>query len=130
MKVLTTTGFYGTGSSAITDLLSEYENIECKGDFEIRIVHDPYGISDLEYNLIENPNRHNSSNALKKFNSTVERICSPFFLSHYEKYFNNKFKILAKYYINSLCEFKYKGQWHYDLIERGNLFLFLNNKYI
>ncbi|WP_349763455.1 hypothetical protein [Fusobacterium sp. SYSU M8D902] len=129
MKIITTTGFYGTGSSAITDLLSEYENIETKGDFEVRIAHDPYGISDLEYNLIENPNRHNSSNALKKFMEMSERYYNPIFLKPYEKYFNNKFKIFVKEYIKSLYEFKYLGRWHYDIIERGNFFIFASRGY-
>ena len=42
MKIITTTGFYGTGSSAITDLLSEYNNICCKGDYEIRIAMEDF----------------------------------------------------------------------------------------
>lgn len=129
MKIITTTGFYGTGSSAITDLLSEYENIECKGDFEVRIAHDPYGISDLEYNLIENPNRHNSSNSLKKFIEMTNRFHNPLFSKTYEKYFNNKFKIILEEYLDSLYYFKYRGKWHYDLIEKGNLFLFISRFY-
>ena len=65
MNIVTTTGFYGTGSSAITDLLMEYDCIKVKSDYEIRIAHDPFGIRNLEINLIENPNRHNSSFAFK-----------------------------------------------------------------
>lgn len=129
MKIVTTTGFYGTGSSAITDLLSEYDNVMCKGDFEIRIAHDPYGISDLEYNIIQNANRNNSSNAMKKFIAMVERLHSPVFSRHYEKYFNNKFKIIADEYIKSICEFSYYGRWHYDLIERGKIVFFLSRAY-
>lgn len=129
MKILTTTGFYGTGSSAVTDLLSEYDNVSCKGDFEIRLAHDPYGISDLEYNIIQNTNRNNSSNALKKFIAMVERLHSPIFSRTYENYFNNRFKEIADKYIDSLCEFKYYGRWHYDLIERGKLVFFLSRLY-
>ena len=46
MKVITCTGFYGTGSSAITDIFLDCECVECKGDYEVRVLHDPYGISD------------------------------------------------------------------------------------
>ena len=129
MKIVTTTGFYGTGSSAITDLLSEYDNVACKGDFEIRIAHDPYGISDLEYNLVDNPNKNNSSNSLKKFISMVERLHSPVFSRHYEEYFNNRFRKYAYEYINDIVEFNYYGRWHYDLIERGKIVFFLSRAY-
>lgn len=55
MKVLTVTGFYSTGSSAVTDLIKECEGVFCKSDYEVRFLHDPDGVSDLEYHLIENP---------------------------------------------------------------------------
>ena len=44
--------------------IAVYDNVCCKNDNEIRFLHDPDGISDLEYNLIENPNRHNSSHSM------------------------------------------------------------------
>lgn len=129
MKIVTTTGFYGTGSSAITDLLSEYENVMCKGDLEIRLAHDPYGISDLEYNLIENPNRHNSSHALKKFMKVVKRLHGYAFSHVYESYFNGKFNIYSQEYIKKLVQFEYFGKWHYDLIERGDTIYFISRSY-
>lgn len=129
MKIVTTTGFYGTGSSAVTDLLSEYDNVKCKGDLEIRIAHDPYGISDLEYNLIENPNRHNSSNALKKFKAMIKRLHGTFFSKIYEDYFNGKFELYSQEYIQKLIRCEYYGKWHYDIIERGNVFYFLSRSY-
>ncbi len=129
MKIITTTGFYGTGSSAITDLMSEYENVMCKGDLEIRIAHDPYGISDLEYNLIENANRHNSSNALKKFKKMIDRLHGTFLSKTYENYFNGKLRTYSDEYIRKLVQFEYYGKWHYDIIERGNLFFILSRSY-
>ena len=49
--ILTTTGCYGTGSSAVTDLIREFNCVDCKGEYEVRFIHDPDGISDLEYNI-------------------------------------------------------------------------------
>ena len=46
--VYSTTGCYGTGSSAVTDFIKEFEDIDCKSDYEIRFIHDPDGISDFE----------------------------------------------------------------------------------
>lgn len=129
MKILTCTGFYGTGSSAVTDVFSDCENVECRGDYEIRILHDPYGVADLEYNLIENSNRHNSSNAIKKFKWNVDFLSGSWWNKRYEKYFNDHFKEISYRYIDEICEFKYFGKWHGDVIERGKTFWFLCRSY-
>ena len=129
MEVITVTGFYGTGSSAITDLLSDCDNVDCKGDYEIRILHDPYGISDLEYNLIENPNRHNTSNAIKKFKWNVDFLSGKWWNKRYEKYFDGKFKKYSYEYIENISEFIYNGKWHWDIVERGYTFWLINRCY-
>ncbi len=129
MKVLTCTGFYGTGSGAVTDFFSDCQNVECKGNYEIRILHDPYGISDLEYNLVENPNRHNTSNAIKKFKWIVDFLTSKWGNGKYERYFNGNFKKLSYAYIDEISEFSYYGKWHWDPIERGFLFWFADRAY-
>lgn len=129
MNIVTTTGFYGTGSSAITDLLMEYDCIKIKSDYEIRIAHDPYGIRNLEFNLIENPNRHNSSFALKKFIDYVDFLSNPILGKKYQKYFEGQFKRIATSYIDSLFEFSYSGSWHYDLIDRGLFVFFCSRLY-
>lgn len=113
MKILTNASFYGTGSSAVTDLFSEYEGVRSYNDYEIRFLHDPDGISDLEFSLVECHNRHSSGFALKRFMRLVN------FLSddpkqRYEACFNGYFHSLAKEYIDSLVDFRYRGWWFYD----------------
>lgn len=129
MRVFTCTGFYGTGSSAVTDFFSDCKGVECRGEYEIRLLHDPYGVSDLEYNLVENPNRHNTSNSIKKFKWTVDFLSGSWWNRRYEDYFNGQFKTLSYEYIDSICKFKYNGKWHYDIIERGYWFWFINRLY-
>lgn len=129
MKIITCTGFYGTGSSAITDLFMDCKNVACKGDYEIRLLHDPYGVSDLEYNLIDNPNRHNTSNAIKKFKWNIDFLSGNTLNKKYEAYFDNKFKSLSYKYIDDICEFKYFGKWHWDVVERGKLFWIADRSY-
>ena len=71
--IITTTGFYNTGSSAITHMLSEFDGIDNKsGVYEMRFIYDPDCISDLEYNLIENPHRHNTSYSLVRFKKYID----------------------------------------------------------
>ena len=126
MKIITTTGFYGTGSSAITDLFSEFDNINCKGDYEFRIFIDPDGLSDLEYNLIDNPNRHNTSNAIKRYIKQARFMNGNAVIKRYNRFFDNQFLKETYKFIDEICEFKYKGIWYFDIYERGKLFWLLS----
>jgi len=57
MRIISCASYYGTGSSAIIDYLSEFDNCQSLTNYEFRFVQDPDGISDLEFNLVENHNR-------------------------------------------------------------------------
>lgn len=71
--LITPTGYFNTGSSAITHMLTEIEGVEnSSGVYEMRILFDPDCISDLEYNLIENPHRQNTSFALQRFKRYID----------------------------------------------------------
>lgn len=120
--IFTTTGCYGTGSSAVTDLMREFEGISCISNKEIRVLHDPDGVSDLEYNLIENPNRHNTSHSIKKFKRRMRELDHIWFIPRFSRYFGKGFIEIADRYIGSISEMEYHGTWHYDVYERGKLF--------
>ena len=47
MKIITCASYYGSGSSALTDLVSEYDSVKDLSDFEFRILHDMDGVRDL-----------------------------------------------------------------------------------
>ena len=125
MKVITCAGYYGTGSSAITDLLGEFENIHFLGDYEYRFVQDPGGIADLDYNIVDNYHRHNSGHALKRFRKNIEFLAGNRFNRTYENTFQGQFKKLSYEYIDSLTAFTFKGYWHQDVIDKGFWFWFL-----
>ena len=128
-KVLTTTGFYGTGSSAITDLIREYDNVCCKDENEIRFLHDPDGISDLEYNIIENPNRHNSSHSIKRFMKQMKMLDHVGPIKRYNKYFNGCFWPAIEEFYRSIVQFEYASVWHYDVYDRGVFFYIISRVY-
>lgn len=90
MKIITCTGYYGTGSSAITDLLKEYNNVTCKTDFEVTLIYGYNGINSLYYHLIENPTRQ-GNNAIRDFLQKCEISASNGTQMNYEKYFNGVF---------------------------------------
>lgn len=133
MKIITCASYYGTGSSAVTDYLSEFSSIKNLGEYEFRFLHDIDGIADLEYHLVENHNRHNSGHALKRYKKLVDFYSGHKFIPKYEPFFNNRWKEISYKYIDSLTDFTYRGWWQYDLLDKGEGFyyrkLFLNKIY-
>lgn len=126
MKIVTVTGYYGTGSSAVTDLISELDNVHSLGDYEIRFLHDPDGLSDLEFKIIENFNRHNSSHAVKHYLQYAKFLNSVAGYRKYAKLFNDRFMEYTYEYLDELIEFKYCGSWHYDVIDKGMKYYILD----
>ena len=122
MKIVTCASYYGTGSSAITDLLSEYDCCKSLYEYEFRFVQDPEGISDLEFNLVENHHRHNSGHALKRYRNKVDFLAGNKLIKKYEPYFNYNWKKISYEYIEQLTDFTYKGYWHQDVIDKGMWF--------
>jgi len=119
MRIISCASYHGTGSSAITDYITEYNNCFSLTNYEFRFVQDPDGISDLEYNLVENHNRHNSGHALKRFKFLVDFYSGNKFIKKYNLFFDGKWKEISYEYINDLTDFSFKGWWQYDLLDRG-----------
>ncbi len=124
MRIITCASYYGSGSSAITDLISEYGSVYSFTDEEFRFVQDPDGISDLEFQLVENFNRHNSGHALKRYKRLVDFYSGNLFGKKYEAFFHGKWKTISYNYINELTDFTFHGWWQYDLYDRGSFFYF------
>ena len=124
MRFITCSSYYGTGSSAITDFVSEFDNVFDFTNEEFRFIQDPDGISDLEFNLIECFNRHNSGHALKRYKKLVDFYAGNIFGSKYARYFGEKWKEYSYEYINGLTDFTFPGWWMYDLYDRGNWYYF------
>ncbi|WP_455049155.1 hypothetical protein [Mitsuokella sp.] len=122
MKFITCASYYGTGSSAVTDYVSEFNTVFSFTDEEFRFIQDPDGISDLEFNLVECFNRHNSGHALKRYKRLVDLYCGNFLVPRYRRFFGDGWKNYSYQYINDLTDFTYHGWWHYDLFDRGTWF--------
>ena len=124
MRFISCASYYGSGSSAITDFVSEFDPVYSFTDEEFRFVQDPDGISDLEYNLVENFNRHNSGHAIKRYKKLVGFYCGNIFGRKYEKFFHGNWKKYSDMYISELTDFTYHGWWQYDLMDKGDFFYF------
>lgn len=129
MRIITCVGYYATGSSAVKDLCREYSNCDSIGDYELRFVQDPKGISDLEYNIVENNHRHNTSNAIKDYLKLAKFYNGDFYTKRYRKYFCEDFMKITQKYIDDLVQLESKAWWHYDQYNRGKIFYFFDILY-
>lgn len=130
IMIITSTGFFNTGSSAITHIIKEFDVVSNESDvYEIRLLYDPYGISDLEYNLVENPHRQNTSYAIQRFKKYIAMNSNILINHHYEKLCKGNFRKISYDYINSITEFEYFGPSHIDTFDKGIFFIFINRIY-
>lgn len=114
-------GFEASGSSAVVDLLKEFEGCyEC--DAEIRFIMDPYGISQLERALTDDWDWIRASGAISDFLEMCRkggRHKSHFPLARYgmgyKDTINPEFDSITEDYIDSLCYYKKGGAstYHY-----------------
>lgn len=116
-KIITCTGYHGTGSSIITDYLKEFDEIDSMGNFEFRFIQDPNGIADLEDSLLKNNSRLNSDRAIYEYKKLIKILNSNFTnkfwkKSFYRKIFKDKFLEYSNEYIETLVEVKWNGYWH------------------
>lgn len=121
-KVITCTGFYGTGSSAITNLMSEFDNCCSLGEYEFRFIQEPNGIRDLEYNIVENNHRHNTSNAIKQFIKYTRYLNGDILRKGYRRYWGDYFLKATKKYLDNICELDCETWWNYDQFQKGAFF--------
>lgn len=120
MKLITCASYGASGSSALTDLVAEYANVHRMTDAEFRFLHDPDGISDLEFQLVECHNRHNSGRALKRFWRQCLFNAGNKIHRRYERFFDGHYLEISKEYVDKLTDFKCKGWWDFDLLDRGD----------
>lgn len=124
MKVITCASYYGTGSSAITDYVSEFDGVYSMTTEEFRFLQDPDGIDDLEFHLVENHNRHNAGHAIKRYKRLVDFYNGNLLGGKYAPFFHGKWKEISYRYIQDLTDFTFKGWWMYDLYDRGKIYYF------
>lgn len=104
MKKIACVGYHATGAGVIDDLFREFDNV-AQGHYEAesRILQDVDGISDLEFHLVECPNRLKTAVAIERFlryAKTNRRM--------YEKIYGKKWLSMCKAYIESITKFRYE----------------------
>lgn len=117
MKKIACVGYHYSGAGVIDDLFRECDNVY-QGEYEaeLRFLHDPDGVRDLEYYLVENPHRLSSGLALKRFIAYAKRSSR-----QVNRVIGGEWDSIATSYAESLAQIKYHGYLGGDL-------LFLNRR--
>lgn len=105
MKKIACVGHHCTGAGVIDDLFRECDNV-AQGEYEVefRLLQDADGISDLEYNLVDNPHRLYSGYALRRYLNYIKNV-----KRGYKSLFGPYFYKMAEDYVNSLAKFRFRG---------------------
>lgn len=126
------TGYMNSGSSAITDLLSELENYSNIGKSqEFIFMHCPDGILELEKNLLNPVSHLISKECLKRFRDMMLKLydLEGWWPSYYKTYISEHFMDYVDEYINELVDHKFDGFWYMDEIPvKRSLYTRIKNK--
>lgn len=128
-KYILVNGYTSTGSSAVIDLLKEYEYVYAP-DKEFRLIKDPHGIYDLDRILNNSVDLLNDDIATREFlwmahkYGLVHSKIGPECLS-YNVDFGEDFERLAIEFIQSLMDYEYKGYWWYLNLDKSGLRCFI-----
>lgn len=125
-RIIVSTGYMGSGSSAITDLISEFK--DCQNEFksyEYVLLHCPNGLFDLEDKLLLGNNALRSDEAIRTFEIQMKKLYDKkyWWVGNYKKIIGNDFMNITKDYIDSLINVNYYGYWY--MHEEVNTKMFL-----
>ena len=120
-KVITCTGYGSTGSSVVSDLLKEFDNVESKGDYEFRFLFDIHGVRELEVALFQLNNRQNSDYFINAFRDYINYLSKGVAYRYYEQTFNGKFKTISYRFIESIIDVEWSGYWHQNIMNESSI---------
>lgn len=125
-RIIVSTGYMGSGSSAITDLIAEFK--DCQNEFksyEYILLHSPNGLFDLEDKLLLGNNAIRSDEAIRTFYDHMKKLYDKKFwwVGNYKKIIGPNFMKITDEYVNSLINFNYDSYWYTH--EEVNIKMFL-----
>ena len=116
---ITVTGYFGSGSSAVLDLLSEYSCNgtgikDNKGGYEHNTLYFPGGLFDLEDKLLLNNDIHRSDEALRTFKKEMLRLNNYNFgwYGSFSYLFGDEFEKNLNRFIEDLHPFRIKTRYY------------------
>ena len=125
-KIIVPVGYMGSGSSAVTDLISEFDGVNNEyGEFEYVFLHCPDGVFDLEDKLLKGNNALRSDEAVRTFLSRMKKLYNKklWWVGDYKNKIGNNFYNRSVDYIDELINFKLDNYWYMQ--ENTNLVMFI-----
>ena len=116
-KLIIPTGYMGSGSSAITSYVSEFDDIHADfGAHEYVFMHTPGGVFDLEDKLLKGNNALRSDEALHTFSKVMNLLYDKkyWWVGNYKTTFGVDFKKITSEYLDSLILTKTDQYWYYQ----------------
>lgn len=114
-RIIVPTGYMGSGSSAITDLIAEYKDCDNKNQkFEYVFLHCPDGLFDLEDKLLLGNNALRSDEAIRSFEKNMKDLYDRkyWWVGNYKSILSENFNDITKKYIDKITEFNFQGFWY------------------
>ncbi|MEG0694876.1 MAG: sulfotransferase domain-containing protein [Erysipelotrichaceae bacterium] len=116
-KIIAPISYMGSGSSAITGILSEFScNDTRSSDFEFVFLHCPNGVFDLEDKLLRYNNSLRSDEALHSFYQTMKDLFDKkyYWVGHYNEVVSPDFMTYVNDFISKIIQFKPEFYWYYQ----------------
>ena len=111
-------GYGATGSSVLTDLLREYDDIQVYDNFEFVIAYRVDGLQDLEYHLMKQYAKNSTGDyAIKRFLYAAKCYMTP---AINKPCSGKKFYEISENFINNILQVSYKGVDTADMLS-GNI---------
>lgn len=125
-RIIVPTGYMGSGSSAITDLVAEFK--DCQNEhksYEYVLLHCPNGLFDLEDKLLIGNNAIRSDEAIRSFELQMKKLYDKKFwwVGNYKNIISTNFMNITDNFIMNIQEFNYQGYWY--MHEEVNTKMFL-----
>ena len=114
-KIIVPTGYMGSGSSAMTDLVSEYAGYEAKkGSFEYVFLHCPNGLFDLEDKLLVGNTALRSDEAIRSFQKEMQKLYSKkyYWVGHYREIIGPQFMQAVEKLVDQLVMYRSDFYWY------------------
>lgn len=114
-RIIVPTGYMGSGSSAVTDLVAEFK--DCQNEhksYEYVLLHCPNGLFDLEDKLLRGNNAIRSDEAIRGFELQMKKLYNKKFwwIGNYQKIISPNFMKITNDFINNIEEFNFSGYWY------------------
>lgn len=122
-------GYGATGSSVLTDLLREFDDVQVYDDYEFTIAYRVDGLQDLEYHLMKQYAKNSSGDfAIKRFLEMSNCYKTPFI---HKPCNGNEFSGLSQKFIKNIVQLEYRGVDTADMLTGNvlrNIFAFASKK--